>query len=117
MNLLERNTSSYVQDVIENIILTSHSDRSYLVVPKLKCICRKHSNSVVRQAGTAIKSTILVARHNFHVKSVQQLDTAKDLFSVRLPVKYCDMLQHFLLQIVWYILKQLSHEYLCSIIF
>ena len=46
--------------------------------------------------------------------SVKQ--TAKDAFSVLLPVKYCDMLQNFA-TFIWYIIKHLFHENLCSITF
>ena len=54
--------------MIENMVLTSYSGS---VVPcrTLKWICRKLSNDVARQVEMPVKSTIFVARHNFHVAS------------------------------------------------
>ena len=82
------------------------------VVPsrKLRWICRKNSNDLVRQVEIPGKSTILscdkfifVARHNFHVASEITLHHYRKTLSYckrcifSLPVKYCDILQHFLL--------------------
>ena len=46
------NCSSYVQNMIESMILTSHSDKTYRHCRKLRWICRKHSNDVARQVET-----------------------------------------------------------------
>ena len=59
--LLKSTSASYVQNMAENILGS--------VVPcrKLGWICRKYSNYVARKVGTPGKSTIVVARHEFHV--------------------------------------------------
>ena len=54
-------SSSYVQNMIENMILMSYSGKSYLDANFGK-ISRKYSNNVTRQIETPSKSTIFVAR-------------------------------------------------------
>ena len=49
---------SYVQNMIENIILTSYLDKSYLLCHKLMYIFCKHSNDVMRQVETPSKRTM-----------------------------------------------------------
>ena len=72
---------------------------------KLRWICRKHSNDAARQVETPITMTIyLVSRHNFIVASLvthyhdsKQVNAAIDMFSVWLPVNYCDILHRVVL--------------------
>ena len=68
------------------------------VVPcrKLRRICRKHSNDVVRQVEHQIseqllsRDIILMSRKGLQSTiTVKHLDTEKDAFLVSLPVKYC----------------------------
>ena len=63
MNVLRSTSSRYVQNTKENMILTSYLDIKAVPYRKLRLICRKHPNDVVRQ----VKAIISVLRHNFHV--------------------------------------------------
>ena len=87
MNVLKSTSSSYVRNVIENMILTSYSGS---VVP-----CRKQSNDVARQVEIQGKSKFFVARQIFlsrdititlrqklhYIITVKHLDSAEDTFS------------------------------------
>ena len=66
MNVSKSTSASFVQNMIENMILASYSDQSY-PCHKLRWICRKNSNAVARKVETPGKSTIVVARHEFLV--------------------------------------------------
>ena len=72
MNVLKSTSSSYVQNMIENMVLTSYLDKSYFVasqggyvasIQMMSCDKFKHQ----------VKGTIFVARHNFHVASMATL--------------------------------------------
>ena len=71
VNVLTSIKSSYVQNMIENMILTSYSDKSYLGASWGGCC--KHANDVVwlvlKHKWTILVAwqSYLVMRHNFHV--------------------------------------------------
>ena len=60
MNVLKNTGPNYVQNMIDNMILTSYSDESYLVASWGGYVASKHSNDVTRQVKTPDKSTILL---------------------------------------------------------
>ena len=65
VNILKSTSSSFVRNVIENMVLTSFLDKSYFVA-SIQVMSRDKSKHQVRGA-------IFVARHNFHVVSVVTL--------------------------------------------
>ena len=102
MNVLTSIKSSYVQNMIENMILTSYSDKSYLGASWGGCC--KHANDVVwlvlKHKWTILVAwqNYLVTRHNFHVALGVTLHhdwkTSRSYDGCIFRLTTCQVLQH-----------------------
>ena len=101
MNVLKSTSSIYVQNMIENMVLMSFLDKLYFVARQGGYVA---NIQIMSSDKFKHQEDFFVAPHNFHVASVATLyhdhktakcDAAISVFSVCLPVKYCDMLHQF----------------------
>ena len=72
MNVLKSTSSCYVQNMIENMILTSYLDKLYFVA-SIQMRSRDKLKHQVRGQFFVARQIYYVARHNFHVPSVVTL--------------------------------------------
>ena len=90
MNVLKSTSSSYVQNMIENMVLTSYLDKPVVLCRRLRWTCCKYSNDVARQVETPSKRTVLLSRdiifmsHRWlrYTMTAKQVSAAIDVFLV-----------------------------------
>ena len=114
MNVWRSTSSSYLQNMVENMLLTSYLDKSFC--HQLRWIRRKHSNGVTRLVEIPGKVTkfvtpqiYVVVRHNFHValEVILYHDCKKSRFCNRCSFSFatCEVLRpatSFLLHLLVY---------------
>ena len=101
MNVLKSTSSSYVQNMIKNMILTSYLDESYFVtswggyVRSIQMMLRDKLKHQVRGQLLSRDITFVLHRWLRYTMTARQVNAAKGVFLVWPPVKYCYMLHHF----------------------
>ena len=119
MNVLKNANSSYVQNMMEYMILMSYSDMSQLVtnheyIASIRMMSpekleQQISHHFFARQNVLPHDTKLLSRKLCYTMTITRMDATIHTFLVSLILKNCNMLHHCLLLFARYITKHLFH--------